>query len=387
MRLIYLDNAATSFPKAPGVAQAMAQYITDVGGNPGRGGYTPSTQAEITMLTLRERLCAFFGSPDTDACVFTSGATAGLNLVLKGFLKAGDHVVVSSMEHNAVMRPLNQIAGVTVDKAPCAPDGSLDVSALAALIRPETRLVCLTHASNVCGTLLPVAEVGALCRERGVAFAVDAAQTAGHIPISLVDYNADALVVPAHKGMLGPQGVGAILMRRNFARCLEPLIAGGTSSHSDSEFQPAELPDKFEAGTQNLPGIYGFLAALDYLEPNMARLAVQTQLLCGELLNGLARLPHAKILGKHSMSGRVPVVAVDFYGLDNAIVADLLSREFGIAVRCGLHCAPSAHCTLGTFPQGAVRFSIGAFNTADDVRETLVALGSIVTDRRVFAAR
>ncbi len=385
MRMIYLDNAATSFPKAPGVAQAMAGYITDVGGNPGRGGYTPSTQAEMTMLTLRERLCAFFGSPDTDACVFTSGATAGLNLVLKGFLNAGDHVVVSSMEHNAVMRPLNQIPGIFVDKAPCAPDGSLNVSAVAALIRPETRMVCLTHASNVCGTILPVAEVGALCRERGIAFAVDAAQTAGHVPISLTKLNADALVVPAHKGMLGPQGVGAVLMRRNFARCLEPLITGGTGSHSDSETQPSELPDKFEAGTQNLPGLYGFLSALDYLEPNMTHLAAQTQALCGELLNGLARLPHAHVLGKLKLLGRLPVIAVDFSSLDNAIVTDLLSSEYGIAVRCGLHCAPSAHRTLGTFPQGAVRFSIGAFNTADDVRETLTALDAVVTDRRVFA--
>jgi len=385
MRTIYLDNAATSFPKAPGVPEAMTRYLTGVGGNPGRGSYAAATEAESASLTLREKLCEFFGSPDVEACIFTPGATYGLNLVLKGYLQNGGHVLVSSVEHNAVMRPLNQLAGVEVEKVPCAPDGSLCAADVAARIRPDTRLVCLSHASNVCGTLLPVGEVGALCRERGVPFVVDAAQAAGHVPVSREALNADALIVPAHKGLLGPQGIGAALLAPAFAKRVAPLVAGGTGSRSNMETQPEDLPDKFEAGTQNMPGQYGFLAAVEYVAPRMEALHAEAMRLCGLFLAGLGRLPHARILGRQGVEGRVPVVAVDFTGLDNAMVSDRLAREYGVYTRCGLHCAPSAHRTLNSFPQGAVRFSIGAGNTQDDIRDTLSALRTIVTQARTFA--
>ena len=385
MQTIYLDNAATSFPKAPGVAEAMTRYLCSVGGNPGRGGYSTATEAGQNALTLRERLCAMFGAPDVDACVFTPGATYGLNLVLKGLLRYGDHVLVSSVEHNAVMRPLNSLLGVIVEKVPCAQDGSMTVADLADRIRPETKLVCLTHASNVCGTLLPVMEIGALCREHNIAFVVDAAQTAGHVPVNLSRWNADAVILPGHKGLLGPQGIGAVLMRRDFARRVRTLVEGGTGSRSQQETQPEELPDKFEAGTQNLPGMYGLLAALEFLSPRMDTLHQQSMALCGTLLDGLAELPHVRLLGVRDPIARVPVIALDFEGMDNALVADRLAREYGIATRCGLHCAPSAHKTLGSFPQGAVRLSIGAFNTQSEMEETLHALRAIVTDRHTFA--
>ncbi len=384
MRTIYLDNAATSFPKAPGVPEAMTEYLTAVGGNPGRGSYRAATEAESVSFTLREKLCAFFGSPDAEACVFTPGATYGLNLVLKGFLQNGGHVLVSSVEHNAVMRPLNQKPGLDVEKVPCAADGSLRPEDVAARFRPDTKLVCLSHASNVCGTLLPVEAVGALCAERGVPFVVDAAQTAGHVPLDLLYIHADALVVPGHKGLLGPQGIGAVLMRPAFARRVAPLVAGGTGSRSTLETQPEDLPDKFEAGTQNLPGQYGLLAALTYLEPRAEALQAEAMRLCGLLLEGVARLPHARLLGKPGTEGRVSVVGVDFTGLDNADVAGRLSSDYGVYTRCGMHCAPSAHRTLGTFPQGAVRFSIGAGNTEADIRDTLAALRAITANRHSF---
>ncbi len=385
MRSVYLDHAATSFPKAPGVPEAITRYLTAVGGNPGRGSYTAATAAENAAFTLRENLCTLFDSPDPESCIFTPGATWGLNLVLKGFLRAGDHVLVSSMEHNAVMRPLNQIAGLTVEKVPCAPDGAMNAADVAARIRPETKLVCVAQASNVCGTLQPVEEIGAVCAERNVRFVVDAAQAAGHVPVSLMRFHADAVVVPGHKGLLGPQGIGAALMRPAFARLVEPLVSGGTGSRSNMETQPLELPDKFEPGTQNMPGIYGWLAALTYVAPRMAELNADSLALCGALLAGAARLPHTRILGKRGTEGRVAVLSLDFPGLDNAMVTDRLSREYGISTRCGLHCAPSAHRTLGSFPQGAVRFSIGYRNTRDDIDYTLSALEAIVTERRSFA--
>lgn len=385
MQTIYLDNAATSFPKAPTVISEMTRYLSTVGGNLGRGGYSAATEAELTALTLRERLCVLFGSPDVEACIFTPGATWGLNLVLKGLLNPGDHVLVSAMEHNAVMRPLHSLAGVSIEKVHCEPDGSLHVDELASRIRPETRLVCLTHASNVCGTVLPIEEIGSLCKACGIVFVVDAAQTAGHVPLSREALHADALIIPAHKGLLGPQGIGAALMSTEFAHRVRPFIVGGTGSHSNLETQPAELPDKFEAGTQNIPGMYGFLAGIEYVSPRMETLHAAAMRLCGQLLEGTCRLPHTRLLGKPGLEGRMPVVALDFVGLDNAMVADRLSRDFGIATRCGLHCAPSAHHTLGSFPQGAVRFSLGAFNTEEDIRATICALHTIVTDRHTFA--
>ena len=385
MQMIYLDNAATSYPKAKGVADAIADYINHNGVNMNRSNYAKSTEAALNTLGLRESLCRLFGSRDTETCILTPGATFGLNLALKGYLHAGDHVLVSSMEHNAVMRPLNQIEGLSIEKVPCAIDGSLDPNNLLTRIRPETKLVCIAHASNVCGTLMPVTEIGEICQSRGLAFVVDAAQTAGHIPVHREAMHADALIVPAHKGLLGPQGIGAALFSLGFARQITPLTTGGTGSRSSLEVQPDDLPDKFESGTQNIPGIYGFAAALAYTVPLMDSLHQTAMRLCGMLLEEVSHLPNVRILGKQGIDGRMPVVALDFIGMDNAMVADRLASDYGIATRCGLHCAPSAHHTLGSYPQGAVRFSISGHNTESEIIQTLAALANIVTDRHTFA--
>lgn len=386
MSIIYLDNAATSYPKAPNVPQAMLKYLQDCGGNPSRGSYQAATAAETTMLLLRETLCKFFDSPEVESCIFTPGATFGLNLLLKGFLRPGDHVLVSSMEHNAVMRPLNQLNGVLVEKVPCAPDGTLRVSDVEASIRPETRLVCLTHASNVCGTLLPVEEVGALCKAHGITYIIDAAQSAGHVPVHRKAFNADAVVVPSHKGLLGPQGIGAVLMSRSFAEQVTALVAGGTGSRSSMETQPEDLPDKFEAGTQNLPGIYGLYAAMQYISAHREAIHQADMHLCGEFLEGVSKLPNVRILGKQGLEGRVSVVSLDFTDMDNAMISNQLARKYGISTRCGLHCAPSAHHTLGSFPQGSVRFAIGYGNTQAEIAETVSALQAIVSQRTLYAS-
>ncbi len=390
MQMIYMDNASTSYPKAPGVGAAMARYVERLGVNVRRGGYASALEVEDASLTLRERLCAAFGSRCPEACILTPGATLGLNMALKGCLKPGDHVLVSSVEHNAVMRPLSQLAaqGVTVEQAPCRADGTLDPAELESRIRPNTRLACVTHASNVCGTLLPVAALGAVCRRHGVDFVVDASQTAGHVPLDCEAMQIDALVFSAHKGLLGPQGIGAALLTRAFAEKLSPFVTGGTGSRSDQEAQPAFLPDKLEAGTPNLPGMYGFLAALDFWEPRFTEIREREAALCRRMLNGLREAaeeaeakaggPLLRIPGPRGGEGRVGVISIDFATLDNAEMAVRLEREYGVLTRCGLHCAPSAHRTLGTFPAGTVRFSIGWATVARDVDEAMQAVRALL---------
>lgn len=377
MRTVYLDNAATSFPKPAVVSSRMKDYLDQVGANVGRASYGAAQQAGLTVLSLRERLGRLLDFDDPAHVVLTAGATAGLNLVLKGLLRPGDHCLVSSMEHNAVMRPLNQLAkiGVTFDRIPCDREGRLDPAGLVPLLRPNTRLVVLAHASNVCGTVQDAAAVGALCAARGVPLVLDGAQTAGHYPISCKAFSLSALVIPGHKGLLGPSGIGAVLLAPAFARQLEPLIAGGTGSASDLEEIPAWMPDRFEAGTLNLPGVYGWEAALAFVEETgIAALRAHELDLTRRFLDGLAGLRGVRLLGTRDLNRRVGVLALDFAALDNAEAAFRLEQEFGILTRCGLHCAPSAHRTLGSFPQGCVRFSLGFHNTPGDVDAALTAI-------------
>lgn len=377
MDSIYLDNAATSFPKPPGVSDRMKEYLDQVGANVGRASYGAAQQAGLVTLSLRERLCCLLHFDDPSHVVLTAGATAGLNLVLKGFLRPGDHCLVSSMEHNAVMRPLNQLAraGVTFDRIPCDREGRLDPASLLPLLRPNTRLVVLAHASNVCGTVQDAAAVGRLCAQRGIPLVLDGAQTAGHYPIDCKAFSLSALVVPGHKGLLGPSGIGAVLLSPAFAAQLEPLIAGGTGSASDQEELPPWMPDRFESGTLNLPGVYGWEAALRFIEETgVAALRAHELDLTHRFLEGLEGLDGVRLLGTRDLDRRVGVVALDFSSLDNAEAAFRLEQEFGILTRCGLHCAPSAHKTLGSFPQGCVRFSLGFHNTQADVDAALAAV-------------
>ena len=370
MHTIYLDNAATSFPKPSAVGARMREYVDVVGASIGRGSYQAAQQAGLVTLRLRQRLGALFGFPDPAYVILTPGNTWGLNLLIKGALRPGDHVLVSGMEHNAVMRPLTQLArcGVSFDRIPCDKQGRLLVDRVQAMLRPNTRLVLLAHASNVSGTVQDAAAVGALCAARGVPFALDAAQTAGHLPLDFDALHLAALSVPAHKGLLGPQGMGALLLRPDFAASLDPLVSGGTGSASDSEDLPAWFPDRLEPGTPNLPGIYGWEAALDYLSSvTVEAVAAHDRALSAQFLAGLRDISGVRLIGPDTPDGRVAVFSLDFPGKDNAEIAAQLEEEYGILTRCGLHCAPGAHRTLGTFPRGTVRLSFGWFNTAQDV--------------------
>ena len=378
--MVYLDNAATSYPKAPGVASAMADYVEKVGATINRSSYASAQEAGLVTLSLRERLCRLFNHPDPTHAVLTPGATAGLNMVIKGLLRPGDHCLVSSMEHNAVMRPLVQLEreSVAFERIPCDAQGRLRLEALPGMIKLNTRLVVMAHGSNVCGTVQDAEAVGKICRERGVPFALDAAQTAGHIEVDFERFGLSALVVPGHKGLLGPQGIGALLLDADFARRLTPLVAGGTGSASDSEELPGWMPDRFESGTPNMPGVYGWEAALGWLEnTGIETLENHEKTLSKRFLEGIYGLKNVKLYGATVPEGRTGVFSVGFLNCDNAEAAWRLEREFGILTRCGLHCAPSAHKTLGSFPEGSVRFSTGWANTEADIDAALSAITAI----------
>lgn len=377
MERIYLDNASTSFPKAPGTAEAMYDYVKSCGCNVSRGGYDEAYQAEELVLDTRQRLTRLFHGPDCRNVVFTKNITESLNVLLKGLLHSGDHVLVSAMEHNAVMRPLTQLAarGIAFDRVPCGPDGSLRTEELAGLLRPETRAVVMLHASNVCGTLLPAAEVGAFCRDHGLLFVLDTAQTAGAFPIDMEAMHIDALAFTGHKGLLGPQGIGGFILRPELARRMEPLLSGGTGSVSHSEEVPAFMPDRFEAGTLNLPGIMGLHAALVWLErEGIHRIRQHELALTARFLEELRDIPRLRAVGRRGPEGRAAVVSVACEGIDPAFLADALGREYGVLTRVGLHCAPNAHRTLGTYPAGTVRFSFGPWNTEAHADAALAAL-------------
>lgn len=380
MSAIYLDNAATSFPKPPAVAEAMLRYTREVGASVNRGVYASAQDAEMTTLLLREGLCRLLGHSDPAYCVLTPGNTLGLNMILRGWLRPGDHCLVSSVEHNAVMRPLQDLAamGVAFDRVPCGGDGRLEAEDVRRMLRPSTRLVLLAHASNVGGAVQDAAAVGAICREHGVPFALDAAQTAGHWEIDFEGWGLSALSVPGHKGLMGPGGIGALLLSPEFARALTPIITGGTGSASDLEIQPPYMPDRFESGTPNLPGIYGLQAAVEFLEETgIAALREHETALTGRMLARLREIPGIRLAGPWETEDRVGVVSVDFRDVDNAVAAERLEREYGILTRCGLHCAPAAHRTLGTFPRGAVRFSVGWFTTPEEVDAASSAVAEI----------
>jgi len=380
MNSIYLDNGATSFPKPPVVARAMLHYINEVGASINRGVYASAQDAGMTTLLLREGLCSLFNHPDPTHCVLTAGNTMGLNMVIRGWLKPGDHCLVSSMEHNAVMRPLVDMAnqGVSFDRIPCDRAGRMDISAIEGMIRPNTRLVLIAHGSNVSGAVQDARAVGDICRAHGIPFVLDAAQTAGHWPIDFQAMHLSALSVPGHKGLMGPSGIGALLLEKKFARTLTPIFTGGTGSASDSEEQPCYMPDKFESGTANLPGIFGFKAAVDFiLETGVETMRRHETEMCRQFLDGLKQIPGVRLAGPDDLENRVAVISVDFENVDNAEASFRLADDYGIMTRCGLHCAPAAHKTMDTFPRGTVRFSPGWFTTAREIDAALEAIAEI----------
>lgn len=382
MEKIYFDNGSTSFPKAPGVGDAIRDIIEHGAYNINRGGYEGAYEVADMVLTTREQLCRLFHFSESRNVVFTPSITYSLNYVIKGLLKPGDHVIVSSMEHNGMMRPLVQMAhqGVTFDAAQADRDGVLDPQKVEDLIRPNTRAVMMLHASNLCGTMLPIQQVGEICARHGLIFVVDTAQTAGVFPIDMEKMHIDALCFTGHKGLRGPQGVGGMLLRDELCSQMTPLISGGTGSRSDSEEVPDFMPDRFESGTMNLPGIAGLHRALTYLEEyGIENIAHQELAICQRFIDGALTLPDTRVVGKLDTQDRAAIVSLDFQKMDNAEVSFLLDNQYGVMTRCGLHCAPRAHKSLGTFPQGTVRFSFSHHNTPEEVDTCIEGLRKILT--------
>ncbi|NMA18747.1 MAG: aminotransferase class V-fold PLP-dependent enzyme [Clostridiaceae bacterium] len=382
--MIYLDHSSTSFPKAPGVGDAIKTTLDEHGVNIGRGNYEEAFAVEAEIAETRQLLATFFGYDDPRQVVFTPSVTYSINMFLYGFLRSGDHIVVSGMEHNAVMRPVTQLSrlrDIRFSIVPANTRGEVSPDDVKKAILPETRAVVMLHASNVTGTLLPAAEIGQLCHDRGICYALDTAQSAGSVPIDMTAMHIDFLAFTGHKGLLGPQGVGGFIATRALSSEMEPLILGGTGSQSNQYEQPEFMPDKFESGTPNIPGIIGLRAALLYLKKTgIEDLHRREMALTSLFLDGLKEISGVVPVGLTGIEGRTAVVSVNIPEKDNSLIAYELERQGAIKTRVGLHCAPLAHKSLGTFPEGTIRFSFGATNTEEEIRTALETLSKIMSE-------
>jgi cysteine desulfurase family protein len=381
--LIYFDNAATSFPKAPLAAEAMFKYISGESLNINRSGYRSMYSIEDTVYETRELIAEFFNFPVEKAenVVFTKNITESLNVIIKGLLKPGDHVIVSSMEHNSVMRPLQNLAqnNITFSRIPCTNKGELITDKLHSLVQPNTKAVIITAATNVCGTIFPLDLIGDFCEKHNLFFILDSAQLAGFSKLDMMSLKLHALAFTGHKGLLGPQGIGGFLVDNTLSKSIVPLIEGGTGSLSELEVQPDYMPDKFEAGTPNIAGILGLHASINFLKDiGLEYIRDKELYLTSIFIEKIKNMPKAKLIGLDSIKNRTSTVSLDFSPLDNGEIAYLLHKDYNITTRCGLHCAPNAHKVLGTFPQGTVRFSFGHANTEDEVNKAIDALNKLV---------
>ena len=380
MKSIYVDNSSTSFPKAPTVAQAMYDYISYNGVSVHRSSNEDAYQVERMLLETRQQLQELFGGHSAKYVIFTPNVTTSLNMVLQGLFSAGDHLLISSLEHNAVMRPLHQLSmkGVSYSTIPSTYQGEMITSTLESLLLPTTKAILLTHVSNVCGTIQPIAEIGAFCKEHNLLCIVDAAQSAGVLPIHMKNMNIDILCFTGHKGLLGPQGIGGLLISKEVASQLQPILTGGTGSFSHTIEVPTTFPDRFEPGTPNIPGIIGLHASLSYIKSTGIRQIYEHEMnLTKQFLNGLQQLPNYTLHGLPTEYNRSAVISIAPTHCDPAELAYRLDRDYHIITRVGLHCAPTAHQVLGTYPRGTIRFSFGYHNTTEEIDHILHCLDNL----------
>jgi cysteine desulfurase/selenocysteine lyase len=381
--IVYLDNAATSFPKPREVLERMIDLYAAKGVSPGRGGYDLALEAEEMVSAARRRLCRFFGGDDPARVIFASNATDALNLVIQGLVKPGGHVVSSELEHNSVLRPLHHLRGkglIDYDLVPFDARGFIDPGDVARAIRPNSQFVILTHASNVLGTIQPVEAVGAICRQRGIPLIIDTAQSAGVVPINLSAWGASAVAFTGHKSLFGPTGIGGLVLSRGFD--VQTTRFGGTGIESQDPVHTQTYPHRLEAGTINFMGILGLMAGMDYLDSQgMEAIAQNEGTLARRLWQGLAQIPRVKLYGTDRLDQRLAVILANVEGMTPADVAAILDGDFGIATRSGLQCAPLVHQRLGTGKAGGVRFSLGPFNTSEDIDLVLEAMGKICTGK------
>ncbi len=376
--MIYFDNAATSWPKPVEVWKAMEHCIRNTGANPGRAGHRMALEAGRLVDEARELLASLFNISNPDQIVFTLNATEALNLAIKGLLKPGDHVITSSVEHNSVTRPLYvlQNNGVEVTKVSCAKDATIKTRDIEKAIKANTVAIVITHASNVTGTLMPIGEIGRLAKKKGLRFIVDAAQTAGVFELDVSFMGIHLLAFPGHKGLYGPTGVGGLYLAGNVE--LTPLKEGGTGSSSKTPWQPEILPERYESGTVNSVGIAGLAAGLKFIRrEGMERIRKHEMELTRRFLEGAERIKGLTIYGPAEIYERAPVISFSLEGKNSALVGGVLDKQYNIACRAGLHCAPDAHRTLGTLEQKLVRFSFSYFNNEEEIDHSLHALAEI----------
>ncbi len=381
MRTVYMDNAATTFPKPEEVYQAVDHFSRNLGGNPGRGSNKATLQAGSILMECREALADLFNIADSSHIAFTFNITEAINIALKGLLNPGDHVISSSMEHNAVARPLyamQQYFGIEWTMVPCAGDGSMEPDEVKKAIRPNSKMICTLHASNLTGTIMPIEEIGKIAREHQLLMVVDTAQTAGVIPIDVKKQYIDVLTFTGHKGLLGPQGTGGIYLKPGLD--IKSLKQGGTGSLSENLEHPTFMPDLLESGTHNTPGISGLLAGVNYIrQEGIEKIHQHEQSLCRMLMDGLQAIAQVELCGPVDSSKKTAVVSFNIKGMDCGELSMGLDYYYGIVSRSGLHCAPLAHKTIGTYETGACRLSPGYFNREEDIDLAIRAVAELAS--------
>ena len=376
--MIYLDNAATTLPKPEAVYNAMMDCMKNYCANPGRAGHKLAMKAAREIYDTRENIAKLFNIDNPMNIVFTNNATDSLNLAIKGVVNKGDHIITTSMEHNSVIRPIKALEKVGVENTivQCDEQGFLNIDDLEKSIKPNTKLIVTTHASNVCGTLIDIKSISEIANKHNILYLIDASQTVGVYDIDLKDIKADMLAAPGHKGLLGPQGTGILYIREGLN--IDILKEGGTGSRSEDLFQPDLLPDKYESGTHNTPGIVGLNEGVKFIfKEGIDKIKEHEEELCKYMLERLEEVPNIKIYGPKDANKRASVISINIGNMDSGEITFLLDSEYDIATRSGIHCAPLAHKTLGTLEQGAVRFSIGYFNTKEEIDKAVAALKEI----------
>lgn len=382
---VYMDNSATSYPKPEEVYNSVLHFMKDIGANPGRGGYENALQSDRIVYSCRNSIAKFFNFSKIENIVFTQNITASLNILIKSVVKDGWHVITSSMDHNSVLRPLFGLKNsgkIELDVIECAEDGLIKVQELKALIKHNTKLVVISHASNVIGTIQPIEEIGHICKQKGIYLIIDSAQTAGVLDMDFAKLNCSALAFTGHKALLGPQGIGGFLIDDDLNSIATPFMEGGTGSQSQNTCQPEFLPDKFEIGTLNTPGIAGLASGLHYLNnEGLNNIRESEHYLTEAFIEALLNIESIKVYGIKDAFKRTATISINSTKINNAELGYLLDSEYGIMVRTGLHCAPLAHKSIGTFPQGTLRFSFGPFNDIKDINYAVHALNSILKNK------
>ncbi|MGG7098412.1 aminotransferase class V-fold PLP-dependent enzyme [Clostridium sardiniense] len=374
---VYLDNASTTFPKPKVVADSIYNYLVNIGGNANRSNHSNALESNREIFLARERIANFFNYDKIENVIFTNNITSSLNILIKGTLKEGDHVITSSIEHNSVIRPIiscKENLNVEVDFVESDANGFIDPHDIEKLIKENTKLVVVTHASNVIGTIQPIKEIGNICKEYGIFFIIDTAQSAGSVPIDFKEINASALAFTGHKSLLGPQGIGGFIIDDDLNKVCTTIMEGGTGSLSHEIHQPTFMPDKFECGTLNIPGIVGLSNAIDFINKvGIDNIKEKNSILYKKLLNGILDIDRFEVYGDTTGSKSTTSLSFNLKGVDTSELSFYL-ETYGISNRSGLHCAPMCHKSIGTFPSGTVRLSVSYFNTEDDIDYALSIL-------------